>query len=229
MLKGIIVLCCLTAIATAKDAGMKGYGGGDGGQDGYGEAMQGGYGGGDQKPRCGPGETEVTKVDYRPWGNGCGAGGMQVSSEFDFTECCTYTHDVCYATCGMSKATCETLFGDCMKKKCKDEHDDKAECGQNAGMYTMGTTMMGAGAFASSRVEACDCVPDAEAPARQRAEIHKFYKIYAPDQKAAKADALYEKYVDNFPRLFMMLHQKYRDAVGVTPKSGGKAVFAKEL
>jgi len=171
----------------------------------------------------------VTKPTYRPWGNGCGAGGIAVSSDYDFTECCTYTHDVCYATCGMPKAKCESLFGECMAKKCKDEHDNNPKCTQGAGTYTMGTTMMGAAAFASSRVEACDCVPDAEAPARQRDEIRQFYKRYAPDQ-AAKADVLYEKYKGNFPHLFMMLHQKYRDAVGVVPANGGgKPVFVKEL
>ena len=32
----------------------------------------------------------------------------------------------------------------------------------------MGTTMMGGKYFKESRVEACDCVPDEEAPARQK-------------------------------------------------------------
>merc|ERR1712227_718343 len=120
--------------------------------------MQGGYGGGGG-PVCPDGQIPVKKPAYRVWGNGCGTGGLQVSSEFNFTDCCTYTHDVCYGTCGMEKGTCESLFGECMQKVCKEQHGDSKECQQNSGMYTMGTTMMGGGAFKDSQVEACDCVP----------------------------------------------------------------------
>ena len=88
---------------------------------------------------------------------------------------------------------------------------------QNAGMYTMGTTMMGGGAFKESVQEACDCVPEQDVAARQREELLAFYKKWAPDQ-AGKAEGLLKKYADNFPRLMMMLGQKYRDSIAIIKK-----------
>jgi len=195
---------------------MPGYGGGgDGAQPGYGD-LQEGYGGKDAaKPQCPPGQTGVTKQGYQAYGNGCGTAGIKVSSEFDFEDCCTYTHDVCYVTCGMPKSKCESLFGDCMKDYCKKNHPDRLpDCNSNGQMYTMGTTLMGGKYYKEGQDEACDCVPDAEAPARQKEELQSFYKKWQPDQ-ISKADSLYKKYKDNFPRLRMMLNQKYKHSVKV--------------
>jgi len=88
---------------------------------------------------------------------------------------------------------------------------------QNAGMYTMGTTMMGGGAFRSSLEEACDCVPDQSVAARQKEELLDFYQKYAPGQ-SSKGAGLLVKYSENFPRLMMMLNQKYRESVAIIAK-----------
>lgn len=121
-------------------------------------------------------------------------------------------------TCGMPKDKCESLFGECMEKYCADNAGAKmAECKQNAGMYTMGTTMMGGGAFKDSRDEACDCVPPEKLKERQREELTAFYEKWAPSQ-IHKVDTLLEKYGENFPRLMMMMGQKYRDSIKIIKK-----------
>ena len=120
--------------------------------------------------------------------------------------------------CGMDKAICESTFGECMNQNCKDDYsDNEKDCMQNAGMYTMGTTMMGGAAFTDSQKEACDCVDDADIPDRRKEELLAFYKKWAPDQEH-KADTLLKKYSDNFPRLMIMLHQKYKHSVKVVDK-----------
>merc|ERR1711934_362462 len=199
------VVWCVARTVGVEDTNIQGYGGGqDGAQDGYGEMMQSGYGGQEAgKPLCPAGKTPVTKRGYEAYGNGCGTAGISVSSEFNFTSCCTYTHDVCYVTCGMKKANCESEFGDCMNKYCTDNHADRVgECKQNAGMYTMGTTMMGGKYFREGQVEACECVPEKDGRARRKEELRDFYKKWAPDQ-LHKADSLFAKYEANFPKLRM--------------------------
>ena len=77
------------------DGAAGGYGGADGAQEGYGEVMEGGYGGKDgAEPLCEPGQTSVTKRDFRvnpnpirvenddvslqAYGNGCGTSMVKV-------------------------------------------------------------------------------------------------------------------------------------------------------
>jgi len=222
-----LIVCTTIALLSltngTEDAKMPGYGA-DGGQGGYGDAMQGGYGGGPKQPQCPTGQTGVTKRGYRAYGNGCGTGGIKVSSEFDFEECCTYTHDVCYVTCGMEKSRCEELFGECMAKICKDKFGDRQECKSNAGMYTMGTTMMGAKYYKEGQDEACDCIPNDKVDERRLEELTEFYKEWAPDQDG-KAKGLYAKYKDNFPRLRLMLNQKYKDSVKVIERNDDGTAF----
>merc|ERR1712196_493714 len=80
--------------------------------------------------------------------------------------------------------------------------------------------MMGGKYFKEGQVEACDCVPDNEAPARRKEELEDFYKAWAPDQ-LSKTASLFEKYQDNFPRLMLMLHQKYKKSVKLVERQQG--------
>ena len=75
--------------------------------------------------RCKP-EIEIWHDKIRnhpPVPNGCGSRDLPVklAKHGDFGGCCDH-HDVCFATCGRSKADCDEAFHICMVESCHDTH-----------------------------------------------------------------------------------------------------------
>jgi hypothetical protein len=191
--------------------------------------MKGLQGSDETMTECPQGEERVPKKAHQPTGNGCGTSAFNVVSErFDFEECCTYTHDVCYSTCGMAKQECEELFSTCLAKTCNNYTDAKG-CHDLAGVYTQVTGLMGGSYWKQGQSEACECLASENAPKHRQGRLEEFYKKWAPDQMD-KVENLMQKYSapGAFPRLLLMLHQKYRDAVKITGREEGAMTISAE-
>ncbi|MES1920023.1 hypothetical protein MHBO_001752, partial [Bonamia ostreae] len=58
---------------------------------------------------CGRGLKAVPREGHVPESNGCGAEGMDVKGNFDFTDECNQ-HDICYHTCLSDRKECDVNF-----------------------------------------------------------------------------------------------------------------------
>jgi len=207
---------------TAKSADMIDRPQAEQGLGGLMDALQNGYGGGEKRSLCGSGEGPVTKRGYRAYGNGCGTDMFRISDkQFNFTECCTFTHDVCYVTCGIHKTRCEDEFSQCMRGYCEASFkgENHTQCLQTAGMYTMGTTLLGRAFFEEGQRESCECVPTGAVAARQKEEVSSFMQKWAP-QEIGSVPALIAQHHSDFPPLMLKLHKQYHHAVRIVLPRG---------
>ena len=109
--------------------------------------------------------NRVPKQNHTPATNGCGpqAGVDFVPDDFgdySFTGPCN-GHDVCYGTCGSSKAQCDDQFFDDMVEVCQNTtfalSSDRSACIRNATIYATAVASFADGAYADGQVEGCDC------------------------------------------------------------------------
>jgi hypothetical protein len=99
--------------------------------------------------------------------NGCGPSGLLDAAVPEcpcgivcFTPACN-GHDVCYTTCGSSRAECDAAFYWDMARLCDEAHDPAApvhaRCIVLAYVYYRAVVVFGSGFFERSQVQACAC------------------------------------------------------------------------
>ena len=110
--------------------------------------------------QCPSGQLATMKPKFTFTTNGCGAGGMMIQTDDDFTPCCD-KHDACYSVCGISKALCEDKFKKCLNKHCETKSKNPESCSGSANMFAMGATALGGNAFEEAQKDSCYCVPEA--------------------------------------------------------------------
>jgi len=237
------------------DAGMEGYGkGGDAGMEGYGkgagaDGASAGYGKGDDMQK-GYGKM-FTGMSEKGFGNQkatCPEGQLSVASssadvmavnakkihekrlpEFKLDECVIWNKGVCYHTCGMTNSDCVKSFTECMEDVCATQHTDDEEltkkCKEHINTVQLSGNMVGNMIIGHAQAN-CECLPEDEAHARNKKEVHAFYQKWAPDQ-VDKADGLFEKYKTKIPHLMLKLRQKYRNSVVAMEEEVYKKVMKK--
>jgi hypothetical protein len=98
-----------------------------------------GGGGGACAFKCPSGASPEADPDHTPQSNGCGAGGMSITTPNVklLTSCCNW-HDKCFGTCNKDRDWCERGFEKCLKKKCLGlaTAEARAGCQSEADMYT---------------------------------------------------------------------------------------------
>lgn len=209
-----------------KDAGQGGYGdamqggyGGDGGQGGYGEQLQQQLLNSNpelKKPVCPPGSgtTAVTKRGFQMFANTKMTETLQEKyPEFSdaLKDCILYGNEICLMICGMTAPKCDTIFKKCMSQACKS-HTNSTGCNKVANEQSAGTAMFSQLGWKAHQTNACECVSDGQLAQRRKEELTTFYEKWAPEQ-IGKVDKLAKKYADNWPMLMLTLHQKYTDSV----------------
>ncbi len=119
---------------------------------------------------------------YKPTVNGCGPGALsavipQTWGEAKFYLGCDY-HDVCYGTCNAVKEACDSKFLELMKAECRRAYPPGRQltpdpwgvafektygmCVSAANKYYAAVSGLGAGAYKTAQMEACDCCKDLE-------------------------------------------------------------------
>mmetsp|Transcript_28383 Transcript_28383/g.69148 ORF Transcript_28383/g.69148 Transcript_28383/m.69148 type:complete len:254 (-) Transcript_28383:120-881(-) len=199
-----------------------------GGLEGLAGLFGGGAGGakGCKPFKCGSKQQKpVPKRGLIPWANGCGAMGIQVGSgEFNFTRCCDF-HDVCFSTCGMTQKICEERFSSCLSKVCESTGNKKEQCDGTAGMFKLGTGMLGCDLFQESQQGSCECVPKKSIIKRRREELSTFLDKHDKLVLDQSQQKLGMKNARKFARMMMdLVEGNYPDSIDIRdPRRGFSA------
>ncbi|KNC53426.1 group XIIA secretory phospholipase A2 [Thecamonas trahens ATCC 50062] len=110
--------------------------------------------------RCPGGLKYSARPNHTPEANGCGTGPMRVPETLvDFTPCCN-EHDVCYHTCGSSKAACDNEFTACMDSLCHSSglsESDVGICHAQGRIFGLAVAYGGCTPYLDSQGDACLC------------------------------------------------------------------------
>jgi hypothetical protein len=145
---------------------------------------------------------------HRPMANGCGPqsgsarevgdGRYQVKEGFGLLPCCN-AHDLCFQTCGLSHTQCESRFSSCLASSCNAlPPGDAAACFVQANSFSTLTNKHGCSFHRESNLGGltwnahCECVPEAEAPARLQHYAGEFISEYG-ERNAWNAETLRDK------------------------------------
>lgn len=184
---------------------------------------------------AGPDHYPVPKKRIRPYSNGCSVPESMREGLGDysmFVPCCDL-HDACYFSCGIPKPMCEDEFNKCMKRQCKETKRTKqqrTECEELAGLFTLGTSIFGCGGYTELQKEGCECLPPPEAARRVREYAHEFYAAFnqthtLPDrflnkylQHDGRAD--HTKRISKHGEMIFKLYQKYPKSIELISRDG---------
>lgn len=120
---------------------------------------------------CSNGGYPIPRAGYIPTPNGCGTDSTMFTKELakflpSVNECCS-AHDVCYGSCGKSKASCDNKFRKCLNDVCsvakevakavgsKFDVKDMCEVAGNSLFTIVAST--GCTAYKAAQNEACFC------------------------------------------------------------------------
>jgi len=96
-------------------------------------------------------------------GNALGAGCGTVKSDafipdilfgIDVSKAC-FEHDQSYATCGFDKSTADSNFYNNIMADCGAQGGGMLACNVISGVYFMGVTVLGGGAYKSAQLSSC--------------------------------------------------------------------------
>ena len=166
--------------------------------------------------KCGSDEVKVQKKGVNIESNGCSKPAfIDVPGEEDYTYCCD-RHDACYATCGLSKALCDTDFGNCMEKMCKTHFTRNPLCESAAETYTMGTRVFGKDGYDDLQERHCVCVDKDKVREHYEETIDSYLSKYVDESKRESTQTYMEKskYTDNKPqKLFYQILKKFPQVI----------------
>ncbi len=98
--------------------------------------------------------------------NGCGPAGGSIRfpqgfGQVDFATAGCNQHDICYETCGASKAKCDTDLGNALRGMCEIVYSDngflRIVCKFVGSVYELAPTKFGDDAFKAAQLKDCEC------------------------------------------------------------------------
>lgn len=161
----------------------------------------------------------AVKSNNRPVSNGCSVPSFIQLPDFQFEKCCDQ-HDSCYQACGISKNSCETHFGRCLKEHCKAVHAGNSECTQTADTFVMGVKMFGCNGYQESQEASCDCVEKDYADTHRQGSLTNFYANYNESKTAGDIASALQKNKGKEGAMWRALYSKYPESIEIISRDG---------
>ena len=181
---------------------------------------------------CPAGQSAQQLMDIQVTSNGCPA---HIPEEEDFTYCCD-RHDVCYSTCGATKAYCDEDLQKCVQKLCKEVFYMNRKCTSAARSYAqevVKSAETGEYHYDNYQKKHCTCINEENVPEHKKALVREIFFNERHDSAQAdkKTNTIFQKESlvgDKFAIFYYTLIKRYdKNILHVEDRVGKKLRIGK--